>query len=60
MSRRSLELKKRWDQGEVTYGAWLGLADPYVAEIMAGTGFDLAGRRMKASPVVSQLNWRAA
>ena len=40
MSQRSVELKKRWNQGEVTYGAWLGLADPYVAEIMAGAGFD--------------------
>ena len=40
MSQRSLELKKRWKKGETTYGAWIGLADPFVAEIMAGAGFD--------------------
>ena len=40
MSQRSLDLKKRWKKGEVTYGAWIGLADPFVAEIMAGAGFD--------------------
>ncbi len=40
MSQRSLDLKKRWKKGEITYGAWIGLADPFVAEIMAGAGFD--------------------
>ena len=40
MSQRSLDIKKRWKKGEVTYGAWIGLADPHVAEIMAGAGFD--------------------
>ena len=40
MSARSLGLKKRWARGEVTFGAWLGLSDPAVAEIMAVTGFD--------------------
>ncbi len=40
MSQRSLDIKKRWKKGEVTYGAWIGLSDPHVAEIMAGAGFD--------------------
>ena len=40
MSARSLGLKKRWARREVTFGAWLGLSDPAVAEIMAATGFD--------------------
>ena len=40
MWQRSLDLKKRWRAGAVTYGAFLCLADPVVAEIMAMTGFD--------------------
>lgn len=40
MSQGSLAIKKRWKKGEVTFGAWIGLAAPHVAEIMAGAGFD--------------------
>jgi 2-keto-3-deoxy-L-rhamnonate aldolase RhmA len=40
MSQRSLELKKRLAAGATAHGAWLSIADPVVAEIMAGVGFD--------------------
>lgn len=40
MSQRSLALKKRLKAGETTYGGWLTVANPVIAEIMAGTGFD--------------------
>jgi len=33
-------LKARLAAGEVTYGIWLGLAEPYTAEIAASAGFD--------------------
>lgn len=33
-------LKSRLKAGEVLYGCWLGMADPYVAEIAATSGFD--------------------
>lgn len=40
MSDRSLALKHRLRAGEVVFGAWLSIADPVVAEIMATSGFD--------------------
>ena len=40
MSTRSLALKKRLKKGEITYGAWLSVASPTLAEIMAWTGYD--------------------
>jgi len=40
MSTRSIALKKRLRAGETTFGAWLTVAHPMVAEIMAGAGFD--------------------
>jgi 2-keto-3-deoxy-L-rhamnonate aldolase RhmA len=40
MSERSSKLKNRLRQGETTFGAWLTVANPMVAEIMAGAGFD--------------------
>lgn len=33
-------LKKRLATGEVVYGAWLGMGDPYAAEMAATAGFD--------------------
>ncbi|MDF3413039.1 hypothetical protein HKX54_01085 [Sulfitobacter sp. M57] len=27
-------------KGELQLGCWMGLADPYIAEISAGAGFD--------------------
>jgi len=33
-------LKRRLVAGEVTHGLWLGMADPYAAEIAATAGFD--------------------
>ncbi|RWR06186.1 aldolase/citrate lyase family protein [Paenirhodobacter populi] len=33
-------LKRRLAAGEVTHGIWVGLADPYLAEIAATAGFD--------------------
>jgi len=32
--------KEKWRRGEVTYGAWLSIPDPFVAEVMAHVGFD--------------------
>lgn len=32
--------KRALRQGQVQLGLWLGLADPYAAEMLAGTGFD--------------------
>ena len=40
MSARGLALKERLKAGAVAYGAWLSIADPVVAEIMAGAGLD--------------------
>ena len=40
MSERSSKLKTRLRQGETTFGAWLTVANPTIAEIMAGAGFD--------------------
>lgn len=40
MSERSNQLKGRLRRGETTYGGWLTIANPMVAEIMAGAGFD--------------------
>ena len=33
-------LKQRLVAGEVTHGLWLGLGEPYAAEIAAEAGFD--------------------
>ena len=33
-------MKNRLRRGETTFGAWLTVAHPMVAEIMAGAGFD--------------------
>lgn len=40
MSARSLALKRRLRANETTFGAWLTVAHPVVAEVMAGGGFD--------------------
>lgn len=40
MSERSSKLKSRLRLGETTFGAWLTVANPMIAEIMAGAGFD--------------------
>src|SRR6185312_4154546 len=40
MSERSMKLKNRLRGGETTFGAWLTVANPMIAEIMAGAGFD--------------------
>ncbi len=40
MSARSLHLKQRLARGETTFGAWLSVSNPNIAEIMAGTGYD--------------------
>ncbi len=40
MSERSMNLKRRWRDGEITYGAWMSIGSTAVAEIMATTGFD--------------------
>jgi 2-keto-3-deoxy-L-rhamnonate aldolase RhmA len=40
MSERALGLKRRLREGGTALGAWLSIADPVVAEIMAGAGFD--------------------
>jgi 2-keto-3-deoxy-L-rhamnonate aldolase RhmA len=40
MSERSSKLKNRLRTGETTFGAWLTVANPMIAEIMAGAGFD--------------------
>jgi 2-keto-3-deoxy-L-rhamnonate aldolase RhmA len=40
MSERSLALKRKLRAGETVIGAWLSIADPVVAEIMASSGFD--------------------
>ncbi len=34
------ELKRRLRAGEVLYGAWVGMADPYAAEMAGTSGFD--------------------
>ena len=34
------ELKKRWRNGEVTYGATIKLGSPWMAEVLAVSGFD--------------------
>ena len=33
-------LKRRLASGETLYGCWLGMADPYVAEMASTCGFD--------------------
>lgn len=33
-------VKAKWRAGEVTYGAWLGIASSYSAEVMAHQGYD--------------------
>jgi 2-keto-3-deoxy-L-rhamnonate aldolase RhmA len=40
MSERSIALKRRLRAGETVIGAWLTIADPAVAEIMATADFD--------------------
>lgn len=40
MSERSSKLKNRLRGGETTFGGWLTVANPMIAEIMAGAGFD--------------------
>lgn len=40
MSERSMKLKQRLRGGETTFGGWITVANPMVAEIMAGAGFD--------------------
>ena len=40
MSERSSKLKTRLRQGETTFGGWLTVPHPMIAEIMAGAGFD--------------------
>jgi 4-hydroxy-2-oxoheptanedioate aldolase len=40
MSARSMQLKQRLVRGETTFGAWLSISNPNIAEIMAGTGYD--------------------
>jgi 4-hydroxy-2-oxoheptanedioate aldolase len=40
MSQRSIAFKRRLAAGETMFGAWLSIADPVVAEIMATSGFD--------------------
>ncbi len=40
MSARSLALKERLRSGETTFGGWLSVANPVVAEIVAGAGAD--------------------
>lgn len=32
--------KRALQQGQPQIGLWVGLADPYVTELLAGTGFD--------------------
>ncbi|WBU59269.1 HpcH/HpaI aldolase/citrate lyase family protein [Paracoccus albus] len=40
MSAPKNTLKSRLAKGETTFGCWLGMADPYAAEIAATAGFD--------------------
>lgn len=40
MSERSMKLKRRLRGGETTFGGWITVANPMIAEIMAGAGFD--------------------
>jgi 2-keto-3-deoxy-L-rhamnonate aldolase RhmA len=40
MSERSSKLKQRLRAGETTFGAWITVPHPMIAEIMAGAGFD--------------------
>lgn len=40
MSERSSRLKNRLRQGETTFGGWLTVPHPMIAEIMARSGFD--------------------
>jgi 2-keto-3-deoxy-L-rhamnonate aldolase RhmA len=37
---RALRFKDKLKRGGLVHGAWLTVADPAVAEIMAGIGFD--------------------
>lgn len=40
-SKRALEIKDRLRRGEVVYSAWLTFGSPQVAEVIAGSGFDV-------------------
>ncbi len=40
-SKRALEIKGRLRRGEVVYSAWLTFSSPQVAEVIAGSGFDV-------------------
>ena len=48
MSERSMKLKHRLRGGETTFGAWLTVANPMVAEIMAGRRLRLGFHRHRA------------
>ncbi len=41
MSERALEIKARLKRGEIVYSAWLTFNDVGVAEVLAGSGFDV-------------------
>ncbi len=41
MSDRALEVKAKLKRGEIVYSAWLTFNDVGVAEVLAGTGFDI-------------------
>lgn len=40
-SRRALEIKRRLREGDIVYSAWLTFDSPAIAELIAGTGFDI-------------------
>lgn len=40
-SRRALEVKAKLQRGEIVYSAWLTFNDVGVAEVLAGSGFDV-------------------
>ena len=40
-SKRALEVKEKLRRGEVVYSAWLTFNDVGVAEVLAGSGFDI-------------------
>jgi 4-hydroxy-2-oxoheptanedioate aldolase len=46
------ELKKRWRNGEVTYGANIRLGSPFLAEVLALSGFDFVRINMEHG-----MNW---
>ncbi len=52
------EFKRALQQRRVQIGLWLGLADPYCAEICAGAGFDwLLLDAEHAPPMTSARCW---